>query len=103
MTWRCWRCSVMSGHRRSVSRCRQKDEREDRAALRSGVDPGAAAMRFHDLRDDGETQPGAVRGGGLAPPEALEDPLAVFLRHPRPMVADVDAAVGARAHRDFAA
>src|SRR5450631_2177185 len=103
MTWRCWGCSAMSGHRRSEDRCQRKDEREDRAAVRPGIHPDAAAMRFHDLRDDGETQPGAVRGRRVAAPEALEDPRAIFLRYARPAVADVDAAAGARADRDFGA
>ena len=93
----------MSGGRRSRSRCRPEDEREDRAAVRSGLHPDAAAMGFHDLRDDGEAQPGAVRGRRPAAPEALENPRAVFLGHARPVVADVDAAAGARADRDFAA
>src|SRR6266436_10175657 len=69
--------------------------------MRPGVDLDVAAMRFHDLRDDGEPQPGAVCGRRPAPPEALEDPLAVFAGHARSVVADVDAAVGARADRDF--
>jgi hypothetical protein len=35
-----------------VSQGRRKDEREDCAAIRPGIHLGAAAMRFHDLRDD---------------------------------------------------
>jgi hypothetical protein len=36
----------------------QKDEREDRAAPRRRVHPGASAVCLHDLRHDGETQAG---------------------------------------------
>ena len=65
---------------------RQRDA-EPRAAPVRGGHVDAALVRVHDLADDGEAEPGALR---LGREKRVEDLLGDLRRHARPVVGDVD-------------
>src|SRR5262249_33276866 len=67
-----------------------KDQCKDRAAAGVVSDLHGAAVRLHDLADDGETEPGALSRTCLPAPEAVEDVPAIGRRDAGTAIDDMD-------------
>src|SRR6188508_3275337 len=85
----------------SQSFVRGSAQRQPHAEVRAGLavshELDRAAVRLHALGNDGQPDARSADGAALRPPaliKGLEDPVAIFWMHARPVVADVHDEIG---------